>query len=130
MRGVMSLVGLLVVLGIGMFVYRSYLTQGTNAGAAGTNNVRAVADISGVKSDLIAMAQAERTYRTLNGKYTSLDDLHSSGDLLVDPSRVRSGYTYSADVSDNQFKITATYSGPATGMPSLSIDDSMQINQQ
>jgi hypothetical protein len=44
----------------------------------------------------------------------------------------RGPYTYSAEVSDLEFRIVATYSGPEnSGMPkTLSIDESMEITQQ
>src|SRR5438552_2451828 len=103
MRGVMGLLGLLIIVGIGLFVYRTYFTAGTGAATMGTNNPRAAADITGVKNDLIAMAQAERQNRVLNGKYASLEELHSSGDLTVDPARTRDGYSYAAEVSDSHF---------------------------
>ena len=131
MRALMSLLGIVIVLVIGQFIYRSYFT-GPSGGAAsmGSNNPRAVADVAGVKNDLIAMAQAERAYMALNGRYASLDDLRQSGDLMIDPARDRQGYYYSAQVSDRSFLITATYTGPATGMPTLSIDESMQVTQR
>lgn len=129
MRGVISFLGLVVVVAIGLFIYRSYFTQNQGAVTMGTNNPRAIADITGVKNDLIAMAQAERSYQALNGKYVSLDELRSEGSLTVDSGRGRQGYTYAAEVSDSHFKITANYSGPATGMPALSIDETMQIAQ-
>ena len=128
MRGMMSLLGILIVVAIGMFVYRNYFT-GSSDVTQGTGNARAAADITGVKNDLLAMAQAERASMALNGRYASLDELHSSGNLLVDPARDRQGYYYSSQVSDRSFTITATYSGPATGMPAFSIDESMQITE-
>jgi hypothetical protein len=129
MRGVISFVSLLIVVGAGLFIYRSYFTADQGAATMGTNNVRAAADITGVKNDLLAMAQAERSYHALNGKYVSLDELVSDGSLAVDPNRGRQGYSYSAEVSDRSFKITASYSGPASGMPTLSVDETMQITQ-
>jgi hypothetical protein len=131
MRGVMGVLGLVVTLAIGLFIYRSYFT-GSSGGLAtmGTNNPRAVVDVTAVKSDLNAMAQAERAFMALNGRYAPLEELKSNGNLLIDPARGRLGYTYSAEVSDRHFAITATYSGPATGMPVLSIDETMQITQK
>ena len=96
----------------------------------GTDNPRAAADITGVKNDLLAMAQAERAHMALSGSYASLAELHSSGDLVVDPARQRQGYSYMAEVSDRHFTITAIYSGPATRMPTFSIDETMEITQQ
>ena len=129
MRSVMGLLGLVVAVAIGLFVYRTQFT-GSSDVTMGTGNPRAAADITGVKNDLLAIAQAERAYQALNGRYAPLEELRSSGSLLVDPTRVRQGYTYSAEVSDRHFTIIATYSGPATGMPTLSIDDSMQVSQR
>ncbi len=130
MRGFVGFVGLVLAVAIGLFVYRSYFTASSGGVTMGTNNPRAAADISGVKNDLNAMAQAERAFQALNGRYASLEELQSSGHLQMDPSRGRQGYSYSAEVGDRHFTITATYSGPATGMPTLSIDETMQISQR
>lgn len=131
MKGIMGLVSLVLALAIGLFIYRSYFTGSGPGGVAtmGTNNPRAAADLAGVKNDLSAMAQAERAYMALNGKYVSLEELKEGGHMYVDP-RGRLGYTYSAEISDRSFVITARYSGPATGMPELSIDETMQITRK
>jgi len=127
MRGVVGLIGLIVTLAIGLFIYRSYFTGSGDGVTQGTNNPRAAADITGVKNDLLAMAQAERAYQALNGHYATLEELKSDGTLQIDPARGRQGYTYSANISGQHFTITATYSGLASGMPVLSIDETMQI---
>ena len=131
MRGILSFLSLVFVVAIGLMIYRSYFT-GPSGGVAtrGTDNPRAAIDITGVQSDLLAMAQAERAFHALNGRYAPLEELQSSGNLLIDPARGRQGYAYSASVSGNSFTVTATYSGPATGMPTLSIDETMQITER
>ena len=129
MRSVMGLLGLVVAVAIGLFVYRTQFT-GTSDVTMGTGNPRAAADITGVKNDLLAIAQAERAYQALNGRYAPLEELRSSGNLLIDPARGRQGYTYSAEISDTRFRITAAYSGPATNMPTLSVDETMQITER
>jgi hypothetical protein len=129
MRAMMGLVALLIALGLGMFIYRSQFT-GPGDITQGTGNPRAAIDITGVKNDLLRMAQAERTYWATNSHYASLEDLQASGDLAVDPKRGREGYSYSANHSEQAFTITATYSGPAANMPTISIDQSMQISEQ
>lgn len=132
MRAVMGLLGIVFALAIGLTIYRSYFTgSGSPSGSVtmGTNNPRAAADISGVKNDLSVMAQAERAYMALNGKYVTLEELQSEGHISIDP-KGRLGYTYSMEINGNQFVITAKYSGPATGMPELSIDETMQISQR
>ncbi len=127
MRALVSFVSLVLALGIGLFIYRSYFT-GSGSITMGTNNPRAAIDITGVKNDLSAMANAERSFMALNGRYATLEELRSSGNLLVERARQR--YTYSADIGERSFVITASYSGPATGMPTLSIDETMQITQK
>ncbi|MSO20419.1 MAG: hypothetical protein EXQ56_08130 [Acidobacteria bacterium] len=117
--------GLLIVLAIGMYIYRSQLT-GPGDITQGTGNPRAAIDITGVKNDLLRMAQAERSYWASNAHYTSLEELQSIGDLVIDPTRGRAGYSYTAEFSDQTFTITATYAGPTSGMPTISIDQTMQ----
>ena len=130
MRGVMGLIGLLLTLGIGMFIYRAQFTGSPESSITqGTNNPRAAADLSGVKSDLMTMANAERSYRALNGNYATLEELSSEGHVYVN-TQGRFGYTYSIDISGNHFVITASYHGPATGMPKLSVDETMRISQR
>ena len=132
MRGVIGLLSIVLAMGIGLFIYRSYFTgSGSPSGSItmGTNNPRAAADLTGVKNDLSNMARAERAYMALNGKYATLEELHSGGHMYVDP-KGRLGYSYSIEISDTHFVITARYSGPATGMPELSIDETMQITQR
>ena len=129
MRGILSFLSLVIVVAVGLMIYRSYFTGPGGVATLGTDNPRAVIDVTGVKNDLLSMAQAERAFQVLNGRYAPLAELQSSGNLVIDPARGRQGYTYSASVSGNSFTVTATYSGPATGMPTLSIDQTMQITQ-
>ena len=121
-------VTLLFVLVVGMWFY---MRQGQAVASAGTNNPTAVIDLTGVRNDLLAMAQAERSHAALKGGYASLDDLRSQGDLTMSRSS-RGPYNYSSEVSDTSFRFLATYSGPEnSGMPrSLSIDQSMEISQE
>jgi hypothetical protein len=126
----MGLLGVVLTLGIGQFVYRAYMNGSGDAITMGTTNIRAAADVTGVKNDLLAMARAEQAFMAQNGRYVPLEDLYATGDLLVDPRRVREGYVYSAHVGEDKFLITATYTGAASGMPTLSINNSMQISQQ
>ena len=130
MRGILSFLGLVFVVAIGLMIYRSYFTGPGGVATMGTDNPRAVIDVTGVKNDLLMMAQAERAFQALNGRYAPLEELQSSGNLLLDPARGRQGYAYASNISDTRFRITATYSGPATGMPTLSIDETMQITER
>ena len=130
MRGIFSFLSLVFVVAIGLLIYRSYFTGPGGVATMGTDNPRAVIDVTGVKNDLLSMAQAERAFQALNGRYAPLEELQSSGNLAIDPARGRQGYSYSASVSGNSFIVTATYSGPATGMPTLSINETMQISER
>lgn len=124
-----SFVALLAVLVVGAWYYM-HQAQGVMSG--GTSNPTATVDLIGVRNDLLAMAQAERSHAALNnGTYVSLDELRSGGDLTMTRDR-RGPYTYSAELSESGFHIVATYSGPEnSGMPkSLSIDQTMQISQE
>jgi hypothetical protein len=108
-----------------------YMRQTQSTMAAGTTNPTATVDLIGVKNDLLAMAQAERSYAAAQGSYATLETLRSQGDLTMHRSN-RGPYNYSAEISDEGFRIVATYSGPVSaGMPaSLSIDQTMEISQQ
>jgi len=119
---------LIVVVAAGAYIY---MRQTQSAMTAGTSNPTATADLMGVRNDLLAIAQAERSHAALQGSFVSIDALRSGGDLTMARNN-RGPYNYSAEISDSAFRIVATYSGPEnSGMPgTLSIDQSMQISQQ
>ncbi len=126
MGRVLGFLGLLIAVAVGFYIYTRTAQSVTPVGAG---SPQAAIDITGVKTDLLALANAERNHYNLQGKYVSLDELRSAGDLNV----VREGrgpYTYAAEVSDSGFRIVATYSGPAGAMPAtISVDQSMKISQ-
>jgi len=93
----------------------SVTTAGSNAGTT--------IDVTAVRNDLLALANAERRFFATNGKYGSLDELR--GDIFI-PSRPH--YSYSAQATDTSFKITAAYLGPDAKAPrSISVDETMSI---
>jgi hypothetical protein len=120
---------LIIVVAVGAYIY---MRQTQGAMTAGTSTPTATVDLIGVKSDLLAMAQAERAHAARQGNFVSLEELRSQGDLTYRNSR--GPYTYSAEVSSGDFHIVATYSNPPhpdPGMPkTITIDQSMQISQQ
>ncbi len=73
MGRVFGLIGLMIALFVGSYIYM----QQAKSVSQGTNNPRAAADITGVKMDLIHMAQAERAYFARENHYASLEDLHA-----------------------------------------------------
>ena len=123
-----SFVALLAVLAFGAWYY---MHQAQNVMSAGSSNPTATVDLMGVRNDLLAMAQAERSHAALKGSFVSLEQLRSEGDLTMSRDR-RGPYSYSAEVSESSFRIVATYTGtPDPALPkSLSVDQSMQISQE
>ncbi len=129
MGRVMGLLGVLIAMAVGAYVY-SHQAQAVTPGGAG-NNPRAVIDVAGVRNDLIAIAGAERRHFASDGKYVSIDELMANGDISMQRKN-RGPYSYDAEIGDSSFRITATYSGdPQANVPSrLSIDDTMQIQTE
>lgn len=127
MKAAAGILGLVIALGIGLYVYKIELTQGPTAGAP----PKQVIDTVGVKNDLISIGQAERLYLASHGSYAEMAQLQQENSSSL-PDGARRGYAYAVAVDDGQhFKITATPSDPAkSGWPSLSVDDTMQVTQQ
>ena len=100
----------------------------TDAGTAPTQAVT----LTGVKNDLLQIAQAERSNIALNSHCASLDELISSGSLQMTRSE-RDGYTYQVNCTDADFQVVArhpgTPQGPAMRYPTLSIDSTLQIQE-
>jgi len=122
----MTLLGLVVVLAIGYLFYAKW------AGRSGpASRPQQQINLVGVKSDLLAIAQAERMYLATNGTYASLDQLRQDGSMTFSPTNHR-GYNYSAEIDDGQhFKIKATPADPAQGdVPALFINETMQVFEE
>jgi hypothetical protein len=107
------------------------MKQAQSVVSGGSSNPTATVDLMGVRNDLLAMAQAERSHAAMKGSYASLDQLRADGDLAISRDS-RGPYSYSAETSDGSFRIAARYSGPAnSGMPKiLKIDQTMQISEE
>jgi len=119
---------LIAVVAVGAYIY---MRQTQSVMTAGTSSPTATVDLIGVRNDLLAIAQAERSHAAMQGSYVSIDTLRQQGDLAMERNN-RGPYNYSAEISDSSFRIVATYSGPEnSGLPkTLSIDQTMQISQQ
>ncbi|SRR6266567_9035085 len=120
-------ISLILVLAVGAYIY---MRQTQSVMTAGTSSPTATVDLIGVKNDLMAIAQAERSHNATHGNYVSIAELRSQGELLMSRDN-RGPYNYSADVGDAGFHVVATYAGPdGSGMPkTISIDQSMEISQ-
>jgi uracil DNA glycosylase len=122
-----ALVGLLIAAVITFAAYRLYLSR---AAPVGTSVATQAITLTGVKNDLLAIAQAERAYLAQNGRYASFDELVSSGALTMSRPG-RDPYAYSIEASGSSFAVTARYTGPpGLNYPTLTIDQTMQIRQQ
>jgi hypothetical protein len=123
----LGFVGLLIALAIGAYLYSKQATTAT--GVAGATSPKAAIDLTAVKSDLLAIAQAEKRYYTMNSKYGSLAELRDNGDTNVSDSR--GPYSYAVETSENGFVVRATYSGPDASMPRVvTIDQNLQYQNQ
>lgn len=119
-----GLIGLLVVALIVGLAYKYYFAA--PAGSPVSTPVQTI-DVVGVKNDLIGIAQAERAYQALNGKYTSLDELISSGNLRMEKTS-RDGYTYEVVAADDTFRAIAHC--PTATLPNCSnfqVDQTMEV---
>jgi hypothetical protein len=127
MKAAASVLGLVIVLAIVWMVIKTQFTQGPTGGAP----PKQVIDVVGVKTDLLAIAQAERLYLASHGSYASIDQLQQDGAISFSDAN-RRGYNYIAEVNDGQhFKVTAAPSDPAKiGWPTLSIDENMEVTQE
>ena len=119
-------IGLLITLGIAGYLYTR---QSTTAMPFGATSPKAAIDLSGVRNDLLAIAQAEKRYYAMNSKYGSLAELRDNGDTNVADSR--GPFFYSVDVSENGFVARASYSGTDTTMPRVvTIDQNLQYGNE
>ncbi|HVA94564.1 MAG TPA: type IV pilin protein [Candidatus Dormibacteraeota bacterium] len=129
-----GLIGLLLTAVIGVGGYLYFLKQASPApGMVATQAI----SVTGVKTDLIAIAQAERMYYVQNGSYVDLPTLMSKGTMNIARTS-RDGYTYSVEPSDSGFTATAVHAAPPLDMPkgtvapdfpTISIDQTMEIHQ-
>jgi hypothetical protein len=125
MGRVFGLLSVVIALAAAMYVY-SRQAQSSSA-AAGANSPKAAINITGVRSDLISIATAERQYYASEAKYASLDELVSNHYVTV--ARQRPPYTYEIQTSSSGFRVVAIRSADDnSGTPAqLSIDENMEL---
>jgi hypothetical protein len=123
-----ALAGLLVAVALLFGVYQLYLKR-MPVSDEGTAPTQAIS-LTGVRGDLLQIAQAERAYVATNGNCASLEELVSSNTLAMTRSE-RDGYSYSVTCSGGNFSVTARHAAAAAGSPirypNLAIDQNMQI---
>lgn len=117
----LGLIGTVVTLAVGMYIY-SLQVRTLQPSAGATNDETAL--ITGVKMDLIGIANAERGYMAAQGKYAAIDDLISGGYLTI--RRERPPYSYDVTVTGGGFSATATRN--TKGSPAqMWITESMEV---
>jgi len=125
-----ALAGILVAAAVAFAIYEYSLKRlpTTDQGTAPTQAI----SLTGVRSDLLQIAQAERGEIALNSKCASLDELISSGALAV-TRKDRDGYSYSVNCSGSDFEVLAEHppalEGSGIRYPQLAIDSSMQVRE-
>lgn len=127
MRGLAAILVAAAVL-FGAYHYYFKKMPSTDEGTAPTQAI----SLTGVRSDLLQIAQAERSYIALNGQCVSLDELISTNSLSV-PRTGRDGYTYAVECSAGEFTASARHlpapAGSPIRYPNLAIDANMQIGE-
>ena len=88
--------------------------------------------LTGVRNDLLQIAQAERAYIASNGSCATLAELTSSNSLAMAKSG-RDGYSYAVECSGGDFSVIARHAAAPAGAslryPNLAIDQSMQVQE-
>jgi hypothetical protein len=121
MGRILGLLGVVVAMAIGLYVYSS---QVKTMQASPTSDPATAANITGVKTDLLSIANAERGYLAQEGHYASLDELVGGKYLTISGSRPP--YVYDVETDNDGFRVTATRSGP--GSPAkIWVDQTMEV---
>jgi hypothetical protein len=121
---------LLVVAAFIFGIYHFYMTKmpTTDSGTAPTQAI----SLTGVRVDLLKIAQAERANIASNGHCSSLDELISSGSLSMERAE-RDGYSYQINCTDAEFEVLAKHPpappGSSIRYPELSINTNMEIRE-
>lgn len=122
MGRVFGFLGTIVTLAIGMYIY-SLQVKAIDPSSASAGSSDAVV-VTGVKNDLIAIANAERGHLASEGNYAALEQLISGNYITIKGERPP--YVYDVEVSPNGFRATATRT--TKGAPAqLWITESMQV---
>jgi hypothetical protein len=113
---------------LGAYVFYLKKLPTTDSGTAPTQAIT----LTGVRSDLLQIAQAERAYVASNGSCVPLPDLISSNMLAMTRSE-RDGYSYSVECSGTEFSAVARHTPASAGSPirypNLAVDQNMQLHE-
>jgi hypothetical protein len=122
MGRVLGFAGLLMAAGIVFYLTTKQAQSVSEVGGGGT--VQSAAIMTGVRGDLLSIANAERQFQTQEGRYGSFDELVSAHYIAI--KNERPPYSYDVQTSSNGFRVTATRSGPG-GPAQVWIDETMEV---
>jgi hypothetical protein len=128
--GMRALVVVLIVavLLLGIYQFQLKKMPTSDPGTAPTQAI----SLTGVRSDLLQIAQAERGNIALSGHCSSLEDLIASGSLTMGRTE-RDGYTYQIECTASEFQVVAKHAlRPADSpirYPNFAIDSKMEIRE-
>ena len=123
MNSTATIAGLLVALGIGYVLYTHSLTSAGGTQAPPQQTI----DVIDIKTNLMNIGQAERSYLAAHGTYGTLEQLNQDGPPTI-PTENR-GYMFSVTANGaRSFTATATPNDPnKPGWPTLVIDETMTV---
>jgi len=122
---ILGLIGLLVVLGCGFYIYQRSATN-----ALGDTSPQEQIDTVAIRQRLVAIGQTEKQYMATHGKYATLEQL--SDENLLPGGTAQRGYTFTAVVNGGAgFTITATPTDDdKEDWPTLEITESMKVRER
>jgi hypothetical protein len=125
MRGIVGIAGLLIALGAAYFVYHSYVTRPGTSGAV--EHPQEQIDVIDIKTNLLTIGQAERTYLSAHGSYGTIEQLQQDGPPSIGADN--RGYVFNAVPNGaTSFTVTAAPTDPKkAGWPTLVITEAMQV---
>lgn len=119
-----ALLGIVLMMALGLCFYALQAKQ--MASITGAASPATVIDSVAVKTDLMAIANAERQQFALEGHYLNFEELKARGVSIPDR---RGNYVFSADVTPQSFLISATFetSDASSAQSTLTIGPDMLI---
>ena len=106
MLRIFGLGAFMVAIAIGIYLYAKNAQSIAGSSPGGT--LTSQAEVTGVRTDLISIANAERSAMASEGKYLSLNDLVSGHYITMHGSRPP--YTYEVETTSAGFRAVATRS--------------------
>jgi hypothetical protein len=120
------LVGAALLFAVYLFYLKKMPT--TDSGTAPTQAI----SLTGVRMDLLQIADGEHGYIATNGHCASLDELISSKSISMTRTE-RDGYAYEVQCSGNGFTATARHlpapAGSPIRYPNFAIDSSLDLHE-